>query len=332
MPVRPASGERVRVPPLYGPGAVRDDEPLARVLDERLVAWFLELGIFTDELDRLRHQSYGRLIMLTHPDSDDPDQLMLAARWAVALWAADDLFTDDEAAGAVPELVPRRLVLGLAAIDQAQLLGRYAGELTEALDGHPVLVALRSSMEWLAGHATPAQLNRCRHEVAGMFVSWNTQAEWRKSARSPSVCEYLLARHFDNFVPCMAVIDVVGGYEVPATLYADARVRGATSLAGNAAVVANDLYSLTKDELPQQGDVSLPVLVAAEEGCSLQEAVDISVAYHDDLVRAFEAAHRELALVPSPELQRYLLGLRAWIGGSDEWHRSSGRYHIDGGA
>jgi len=53
MPVRPARGERVTVPPLYGPGAVRDDEPLGRVLDERLVAWFLELGVFTEELDRL---------------------------------------------------------------------------------------------------------------------------------------------------------------------------------------------------------------------------------------------------------------------------------------
>jgi 2-methylisoborneol synthase len=31
-------------------------------------------------------------------------------------------------------------------------------------------------------------------------------------------------------------------------------------------------------------------------------------------------------VIPSPELNRYLLGLRAWIGGSNEWHRTSGRY------
>ena len=52
-----------------------------------------------------------------------------------------------------------------------------------ALGGDSVLIALRSSMDWLARHATPAQLGRARHEVANMFVSWNAQAAWRFSRR-----------------------------------------------------------------------------------------------------------------------------------------------------
>jgi 2-methylisoborneol synthase len=317
----------VSVPPrLYGPGPVRVDEALAREVDERLVAWCLELGIFTDEVDRLRDQSYGLLVMLAHPDTDDPDQLMLAARWAVALWAADDLYTDDQSAGADPALVAPRLALALAAIDTPHLLGRHADRLRDALAGEQVLIALRSSMDWLGRHATPAQLNRARHEVANMFVSWNAQAAWRTAGRVPPVWEYLMARHFDSFLPCMVMTDVVGRYELPAVLYADPRVRRAATLAGSAATIANDLYSMAKEKRPQLGDVNLPTLVAAEERCSLPEAIDISVAYHADLVRAFEAAHRELLVVPSPDLQRFLLGLRAWMGGSDEWHRRSGRY------
>jgi 2-methylisoborneol synthase len=42
----------------------------------------------------------------------------------------------------------------------------------------------------------------------------------------------------------------------------------------------------------------------------------------------FEVALRRLPeTLPSPELRRYLTGLHAWLGGSHEWHRSSGRYH-----
>jgi 2-methylisoborneol synthase len=325
-PARAAPTGGVAAPRLYGPGAVRDDEALARAVDDRLVAWIQEEGIFAGEANRLRHQSYGRLVMLTHPDTNDPDQLMLAARWAVALWAADDLYTDDQSAGADATLVAPRLLGALAAIDTPALLGRYAGQLRDALAGDDVLIALRSSMEWLARHATPSQLHRTRHEIANMFVSWNAAASWRTAGRVPPVWEYLMARHFDSFVPCMVMIDIVGGYELPAVLYADPRVNRAVMLAGSAATIANDLYSMAKEERPELGDVNLPVLVAAEERCSLQEAVDISVSYHAEVVRAFEAAHRELLVVPSPELQRFLLGLRAWIGGSDEWHRTSGRY------
>jgi 2-methylisoborneol synthase len=324
-PAPQASGG-VTVPRLYGPSAVRVDEALGREVDERLVAWVQELDIFTDQVDRLRDQGYGRLVMLTHPDSDDPDQLMLAARWAVALWAADDLITDDKSAGADPALVAPRLALALAAIDTPHLLGGYGDQLGTALRGHPVLIALRSSMDWLSRHATPAQLHRTRHEIANMFVTWNQQAAWRSAERVPPVWEYLLARHFDSFVPCMVMIDVVGRYELPAVLYADPRVNRAVTLAGSAATIANDLHSMAKEQRPELGDVNLPVLVAEEEGCSLQEAVDISVAYHADVVRAFEAQHRELVAVPSAELQRFLLGLHAWMGGSDEWHRTSGRY------
>jgi 2-methylisoborneol synthase len=305
---------------------VRDDEALARELDDRLVAWCRELGIFGDDAEGVRKNSFGRLIMLTHPDSDDPDQLMLAARWALALWAADDLITDDQSAGADPAQVPYRLLLALASFDPPHLVGRYADQIRAIVGGDQVRIALGSAIDWLTRQATPAQLERARHETTRMFVSWNAQAAWKTTGRVPPVWEYLLARHFDNFVPCMVLIDVVGAYELPAVLYADPRVHRATALAGTATVIANDLYSMGRDARPELHDANLPVLVAEEEGCSLQEAVDVSVEYHADVVRAFEATHRELLAVPSPELQRFLLGLRAWIGGSDEWHRTSGRY------
>jgi 2-methylisoborneol synthase len=322
--------ERTSIPRLYCPPPVRVNEPLAREVDDRLADWLTGLGVFTDKLDRLRHYSYGSLVMLTHPDSDDPDQLLLAARWAVALWAADDLITDDDSVGADPELVPRRLALALGTMRPPELLDPYADQLQDAMRSDPVLVALRSSLDWIARSATPSQVARARHEVTSMFVMWNANAAWRTAGITPPVWEYLLSRHVDNFVPCMALIDVVGRYELPADVYHDPRVYRAIALAGTACCIANDVYSMAKEQGTAIGDFSLPTVLAAERGCSLQEAVDLSAAYHDDLVRAFEAEHRRLLADPSPVLHRFLLGVRAWLAGNNEWHIRSGRYRLEG--
>jgi 2-methylisoborneol synthase len=73
------------------------------------------------------------------------------------------------------------------------------------------------------------------------------------------------------------------------------------------------------------------LLVAADRSCAIREATEIVVALHNDVVRDFEAGHRELAAVPCGELQRFLRGLRAWMGGSFEWHNSNPRYRSAAG-
>jgi 2-methylisoborneol synthase len=319
------------VPELYGPGPVRIDEALGREVDDRLVAWFQELGIFTDHLDHLRDQRYGRLAMLVHPDTDDPDRLMLAARWAVALFAVDDVYCDDESTGAEPMLTVSRLTLAVAATKPPHLFEPYAAPLAEGLRADGVLVALRSSLEWVAQNATPSQLDRIRHETSNLYLGMGAEAAWRNAGHVPPVWQYLASRQLNSFLPCIALIDVVGGYELPPEVYSDPRVHRATALVSNAGTIGNDLYSMGKERAPAVGDFNLPTLIAAEEGCSIDEAIDRSVAYHTDVMRAFEAQHRDLIVVPSPALQRYLLGLRAWIGGCDEWHKSSGRYRTTSG-
>lgn len=58
----------------------------------------------------------------------------------------------------------------------------------------------------------------------------------------------------------------------------------------------------------------------------LPPAPELFYQVHNDLVRDFEASHRELQAVPSVELQRFLRGLRAWMSGAFEWHDSNPRY------
>ncbi len=314
------------VPELFCPGAVRDDPALGEVVNERLVEWAEQVGIYPGQLDRVRAANFGRLIMLTHPDTDDPDRLLAAAKCALAEWSTDDHYVADEALGADPKLLATRLALAHAVVDPAQLPVRYAPELERAAWEDPVLVAYRSSLDNLGRYASGTQLARLRCQMAVTFLAWNQEVAWRTEGRIPPVWEYLMHRHEDSFLPCMVLIDAVGGYELPPIEFDDQRVRRVFAMAGSASVLVNDLYSVAKDQHAGV-DLNLPMVIAAEEKCSLDEAVKRSVEIHNELVHTFAAEASVLSLAGSPTLRRFLAGVWAWLGGNREWHSSSARYH-----
>lgn len=322
----PAAAEHDdEVPPLYCPPAVRDDPALGEKVNDQLVAWAEQIGIYPGNLDQVRDANFGRLIMLTHPDTDDPDRLLAAAKCALAEWAVDDHYVDGVADEEAPHLIGERLAVAHAVVDPAQLPARYAPLLEAAIQEDPVLRALRSSLDDLARYATASQVRRLRHELAIMFVAYNQEAGWRTTKRTPAVWEYMVQRHENSFLPCMVLIDAVGGYEVPYHEFADPRVRRVFALAGTASVLVNDLYSMGREQ--DSGlDFNLPKLIAAEENCSPRAAVARTAEIHDELTRTFEAEAAVLSAAGSPALRRFLAGTWAWLGGGREWHRTSPRY------
>lgn len=319
---RPAD-TAVVVPPLYCPDAVRDDPALGEEVNERLVAWAAEVGLFTGRLERLRSHQFGRLFMLAHPDCDDADRLMAAARCGLAEWAVDDHWVD-EGEDTTPELLGHRLALTHAVVDPVRLPAPYLAQFEQVVCQEPVLRAFRSALGHLSEIASPTQVARLRHELAVMFVGYSQEAQWRSSGRTPAVWEYLLHRYENAFFPCMVLIDPVGGYELPAHEFADHRVRRTYLYAATANVLLNDLYSMHKED---PTDTNLPNLIAAEEKCSLQDAVNRAAQIHDELMHTIEAEAAVLSAAGSPQLRRFLTGLWGWMGGSKEWHATSPRYN-----
>src|SRR5919202_1128662 len=270
--------------PLYCPITERFNEPLADEVDDRLAAWALECGFDEDEVEKIRKVRFGRLVMLAHPDCDDPDRLLIGAKLNMAWWAADDYYADDSELGADPMLLPPRLLLAMTAMDRPPPAGEFTPPLEEAIAEERVLVAFGRGIDYLAQYATPEQVQRTCYAPFSMFVSWGAYAAWRYTGEYPPAWKYLAARQHDSFYTSMTLIDPIGGYVLPADL-----------------------------------------------GCSIKEATEITVKFHNDLVHDFRERHQKLQDVPNVELQRFLRGLRGWMGGAFEWHNSNPRYKNSNG-
>jgi 2-methylisoborneol synthase len=329
-PHDPAYAERAwgdgTASPLYCPAVERVNDPLAAEVDRRLVNWANDCGFADEEVEQFGKAGFGNLVVLTHPDSDDPDHLLIAAQMNAAWWAADDLYADDSERGASPTELPPRLAIAMAAMDPVAPAGEFTAALDEALLADPVLVALTSSVDHMSRHSTPSQVQRACYSTSAMFVSWNSYAAWRHTGDYPPAWKYLATRQHDSFATSMTLIDIVGGYELAANLYYEPRVRRALMRAGTAAVLVNDLYSVTRDAADEKPVCNMVLQIAADRDCSIAEATETTVELHNKIVREFEAGHRELQTVPSLELQKFLRGLRAWMGGSFEWHTTNPRY------
>jgi 2-methylisoborneol synthase len=313
-------------PPLYIPVTGRIDPALGAEVDDRLAVWAGDCSFTDDQVELLRGAGFGRLAMLAHADVDDPDRLLIAAQLNAAWWAADDLYADDSEMGATPTALPPRLSLVMAAMDPVAPAGEFSHQLDDRLGSDPVLVALRSGVGHLARHGSPAQVQRACYATFAMFVSWNAYAAWRHTSSYPPAWEYLAARQHDSFYTSLTLIDPVAGYELPANLYYHPQVRQALMQAGTASVMVNDLYSVTKDAADEKPVCNMVLQVAADRDLSLQEATEITVGLHNDLVRGFESNHRALRAIPSPELHIFLRGVQSWMAGGFEWHATNPRY------
>ncbi|MBB5917700.1 2-methylisoborneol synthase [Nocardia transvalensis] len=329
------AGGESRIPPLYCPPPVRDNPSLAEAVNEGILRWAESIGLYEGRLDELRKADFGRLIMLAHPDCDDPDRLLAAAKCAVSEWSVDDYYCEEDADDHAPDGTPSsaeaelgpRLELAAAAMDPVHLPARYQVQLERALRADPILRAFRTSFEHLAHYATPTQLARLRTEIGGWFIALGAEAGWRTAGRMPPVWEYLTNRQPHSFLPCMAPIDVVGGYELSAPEYTDPRVRRVVTTAALASQMVNDLYSMAREDLSGGREFNLPTVLAAEEDCPRSDAVRRTAQVHDELVHRFEREAAALAGAGSPELRRFLGGLWAWMGGNRAWHADSRRYH-----
>lgn len=184
------------------------------------------------------------------------------------------------------------------------------------------------AMKDYAAFATPSQADRFVHDMARLHLGYLAEAAWAETRYVPGVWEYLVMRQFNNFRPCLSIVDAVDGYELPEIVYARPEIQRITALACNATTIVNDLYSFTRELESDPDHLNLPQVVAADQGRGLKAAYLRSVEIHNEVMAAFEEEAAALSAT-SPVVERYALGLSDWVAGNHEWHATnSHRYHL----
>lgn len=320
QPVRPIPGIHFRA-------AVQPDPALVAEVDRRTRQWAMELSLIPPEWeDQFEGFGFGSSVCLAHPDHADVERLVVAARLLVAENAVDDCYCEDH--GGSPEGLGARLAIAHSALDPLQATPEYEAEWREGMAADAPLRAYRSAMEYAVRWAAPAQADRLRHDLARLHLGYLAEAAWSLDEVTPPVWEYLVMRQFNNFRPCLSIVDAVDGYELPEAVYARPEIQRITALACNATTIVNDLYSFTKELASDPTHLNLPQVVAANERCGLKAAYLKAVEIHNEIMAAFEDESALLSAT-SPLVERYARSLSDWVAGNHEWHATNThRYHL----
>ncbi len=127
------------------------------------------------------------------------------------------------------------------------------------------------------------------------------------------------------------LLDPIGGYILPADFFFKPRVRHAAFFCrdcrrpGQRSPFGRQIFG-RRAATSQHGATD-----CGNRGCSIKEATEITVRFIIDLVHDFRERYQKLHTVPNVELQRFLRGLRGWMGGAFQWHNSNPRYKNSNG-
>jgi 2-methylisoborneol synthase len=329
-PTFPRTRRHGAIPGLrYRPVAPADPRK-AEEVDARLEAWARDLDLFPPAWNGdFAGFQFGRAVALQHPAALDMDRLTLAGKLLLAENLVDSCYCEeDEGRGGSHRGLGGPLIMAQSAIDPYHGTPELEAQWAVGMQADGPLRSYHCAMKDYAGFATPSQTNRFVHDMARLHLGYLAEAAWAETRYTPRVWEYLVMRQYNNFRPCLSIVDAVDGYELPDVLYARPEIQRITALACNATTIVNDLYSYTKELESDPTHLNLPTVVAAEEGCGLKSAYLRSVEIHNRIMEAFEEESAALSAT-SPLVERYSQSLSDWVAGNHEWHATNThRYHL----
>ncbi|GCD40911.1 family 2 encapsulin nanocompartment cargo protein terpene cyclase [Streptomyces paromomycinus] len=309
------------VPGLYCPPAVPADPAKVAEVDRRLEAWAHDLDLFPPEwAGDFAGFQVGRAVVLQHPAAASLERLVVAGKLLVAENVVDDCYCEDY--GGSPIGLGGRLIIAQSALDPLHSADGYQQQWHEGLGADAPLRSYADAMRAFREIASPSQVTRFVHDMARLHLGYLAEGAWAQTRTTPPVWKYLVMRQFNNFRPCLSIVDAVDGYELSEPFYSRPEVQRVTALACNATTLVNDLYSFTKEMAVDEHHLNLPVVIAAEDRGGLKEAYLKAVDIHNEIMHAFENEAAVLA-AHNPVLARYTTGLAAWVAGNHEWHHTN---------
>ncbi|MER6913023.1 hypothetical protein ABT354_15250 [Streptomyces sp. NPDC000594] len=293
--------------------------PETAAVHRETLAWSEATGLLGPEhTERLDRQRIGWLTGYTAPGATRAG-LRLCADWSLVLYGVDDGYCDEGDFGA-------------RTTDMARMCGRLTRLLDDphqtVPDAGRCATALGDVRLRVAESGTPAQLDRWCAAVRDYLAALVWEASHRATGEIPGLGDYLALRESGSAVhTVLNLLDLAGGYEVPAADWLDPSLVRLRRLIAHVVGWDNDLYSYAKELADTRAVNNLVTVLARHHDIPVAEAVTVLVGMHDRAIEGIRAECRALAAgEPHPDTLRYAKTILHWVSGNTAFSFESTRY------
>jgi hypothetical protein len=246
--------------------------------------------------------------------------LLLNADWQTWLFLFDDAFCDESDLGRRPADTIETASQVLRVIER--------GEIAPG-GSNPFLAALADLRSRLARLAGPQQFDRFAAQTVYYLLALTWEAAHRERRTIADLAEYMvMRRHSGAVFPCLALIDVINGFELPGAVWSSARLREVNDAAADIICWANDIMSYPRELRRSTQVLSLPAVLCRARGLSIEQALREAADLHDQRVRDYQRLEAPLLADGDPLVARYLADIRSWISGHLAWSAETRRYEF----
>ncbi|HEV2347126.1 MAG TPA: hypothetical protein VGS97_23710 [Actinocrinis sp.] len=283
------------------------------------LTWADRFGLAHDPAVRRRLAATrsARLAGRVSPRATMPG-LLLNTDWTTWLFLFDDTFCDESDFG-------RHSVdtIGLAS-DVLRVIER--GDVP-ARTVNPFLPALADLRARLLRLATPEQFDRFAAQTVYYLLALTWEAAHREQRTLADLPEYIvMRRHSGAVFPCLALIDIINGFELPVGMWSSPELHAVNDAAADIICWGNDILSYPREVRRSTQVLSLPEVLRRARQEPIDQALREAAALHDRRLNDYQQLETPLLALGDPRVERYLGDIRAWISGHLAWSAETRRY------
>jgi hypothetical protein len=314
-PFSPSSLPRLRSP---FPSTVHEQVAAAEM---STLGWADRFGLAREPAVRRRLASTrsARLAARVGPRATLPG-LLLNTDWQTWLFLFDDAYCDEADLGRRPTDTIEMATEVLRVVERGHVPSDGA---------NPFLAALDNLRSRLLALATPEQYDRFAAQTVFYLLALTWEAAHRERRTIADYDEYVaMRRHSGAVFPCLALIDVINGFELPDAAWSSPQLHAVNDAAADIICWGNDIMSYPREIRRSTQVLSLPAVLCRARGLSIDQALRESAALHDQRIRDYQRLEAPLLEQGDPRIARYLADLRSWISGHLAWSAETRRYEF----
>lgn len=293
--------------------------PRVSVAESATLEWAERFGLAEDPAVRRRLAATrsARLAGRVSPRATLPG-LLLNTDWTTWLFLFDDAFCDESD-------------LGRRSTDTIQM----ATEVLRVIErghvqpGNPFLSALGDLRARLVRMATPEQFHRFAAQTVYYLLALTWEAAHRERRTLADLPEYVvMRRHSGAVFPCLALIDVINGFELPGAVWSSPELRAVNDAAADIICWGNDIMSYPREVRRSTQVLGLPEVLSRARNEPIERALREAAAMHDRRIGEYQRLEAPLLALGDARIDRYLADIRAWISGHLAWSAETRRYEF----